>query len=93
MFVAGLVLGLSIAACVHIYRDGNRVQWISKTPVIIAFGGNANVPVVIPSGTTFYHDSFFSEGFDQLVLYVNASSADRFEVKRVDYVHPYWIPE
>lgn len=92
-FLVGLLSGVVISVGVWVYSNLHRADYTSRQPVVISFGAKSNVPVTVPMGTTFKFDSHFSEGFDQLCLYVNVEHSDRdaFDITSSDVISPYWI--
>ena len=89
----GFLLGLVTAAAAYLYFDSHHEIYVTNRPLNVALGEHGEHVFVLPIGTILYHEAFFSEGFDQLTLYVNANDRKPFSIRTVNYVHPYWIQD
>ena len=89
----GFVLGVVMTSAAFVFAGTRRESYVAKTPLTLALGENGKDRVTLPRGTVLYHDAFFSEGFDQLVLYVNTQERKRFTIIRTSVQQPYWIVE
>ncbi len=93
LVLVGFVLGVLVTSTAFVFARSRHESYVAKTPLTLALGENGKNQVTLPRGTALYHDAFFSEGFDQLVLYVNTQDRKRFTITRTSVQHPYWIVE
>ena len=93
LVVVGFVLGVLVTSAAFIFEASRHESYVATTPLTLALGEHGENRVTLPRGTVLYHDAFFSEGFDQLVLYVNTQDRRRFTIIRTSVTRPYWIVE
>lgn len=93
IFIGGVIVGLVLVAVWPLVVP--TTTYTAKSDLVVATNASGDAEgrtFIVPAGTVFVYDTFFSEGFDSLKLYVNASNRDRFGVGKSEYDRiPCWL--
>ena len=95
IFLAGVLVGALLVAVIWPSLHPTTT-YVAREDLVVSSNARTTAPVsfIVPKGTVFVHDTFFSEGFDSLKLYVNAADRDKFVIGKSKYDRiPCWVSD